>query len=167
MKIDARALANYILDLAERQNIGVTHLSLQKVIYFIVAHGIKKNEEIELNQKFEAWEHGPVLRDLYSIFKICEERPINIRSQKIDFRNGYKSKAELPEDFKRPSWLDEAILFYCRIPASILRNWSHQVGGPWEQVWNHTSKSNPGMLISHESMVRFFRTENAFGQERQ
>jgi uncharacterized phage-associated protein len=57
---DPRGVANLMLDEAERLGVEVTHLALQKLLYF--AHGL-----FPINCKrplvsgcFEAWQHGPV-----------------------------------------------------------------------------------------------------------
>jgi uncharacterized phage-associated protein len=84
---DARQVANCLLDIADSQNCPVTHLALQKIIYF--AHGLsyaRLGQPLLLN-KIEAWKRGPVVRELYFAFNSYGERPINGRASLIDLQS--------------------------------------------------------------------------------
>lgn len=55
---DPRALANFMLDEAERNGLALTNLASQKLLYF--AHGMFLNETKRPLVKgfFEAWQYG-------------------------------------------------------------------------------------------------------------
>jgi len=57
---DPRAIANLMLDEADRRGWKITNLALQKLLYF--AHGIHltKTKEPLVSGYFEAWQYGPV-----------------------------------------------------------------------------------------------------------
>lgn len=59
---DARDIANFFLDAAERNQTTLSITSLLKIIYF--AHGWHLAEFglPLIGQPFEAWQHGPVVR---------------------------------------------------------------------------------------------------------
>src|ERR1700736_6544090 len=66
---DARAVANYFLQRANAEGIPITPMAIQKLVYF--AHGwmLAVYGRPLINQRIEAWEYGPVIRDLYQQFK--------------------------------------------------------------------------------------------------
>ncbi|WP_204243427.1 Panacea domain-containing protein [Mammaliicoccus sciuri] len=63
-------LATHIINLANKENGRITNLQLQKVLYFVIGdyikeHGINKFIENVYDEKMEAWQYGPVLRNEY------------------------------------------------------------------------------------------------------
>ena len=64
-KIDSLVLGEYIL-----QNYGgMSHLKLQKLIYYIEALHLAYFETSLIDDEFQAWLHGPVSRKLYDAVK--------------------------------------------------------------------------------------------------
>jgi uncharacterized phage-associated protein len=60
-QIDAPLLADYILN-----NYGaMSHLKLQKLLYYCEAYHLAYFEVNLIHQEFEAWVHGPVCRDVF------------------------------------------------------------------------------------------------------
>lgn len=47
----------------------MTHLKLQKLVYYAQAYGLAVHDRRIIDTKFEAWAHGPVSPDLYGIYK--------------------------------------------------------------------------------------------------
>lgn len=66
--ITASNLAKYIIYKANNMDVPITHLKLQKILYYIagVSAGAL-NERIFLD-RIEAWEYGPVVRSVYIEF---------------------------------------------------------------------------------------------------
>jgi uncharacterized phage-associated protein len=64
-KIDSTVLANYILE-----SIGkMSHLKLQKLLYFIEGYHLAYFSTNLIDDDFEAWVHGPVSRKIYNELK--------------------------------------------------------------------------------------------------
>ncbi|RLJ33869.1 putative phage-associated protein [Chryseobacterium sp. 7] len=64
-KIKATLLADFIL-----QKYGcMSHLKLQKLVYYCDAYHLAYFDEELINENFEAWVHGPVCRDIYNDLK--------------------------------------------------------------------------------------------------
>ena len=60
-KIDAQLMADFIL-----KNFGaMSHLKLQKLLYYAEAYHLAYFEESLIKQEFEAWSHGPVCREVF------------------------------------------------------------------------------------------------------
>ena len=72
MKDNALSVANYLIDLAKKENKNLTQLGLMKRVY--IAHGFSLaiNKESLLDNRFdkvEAWKYGPVIPSVYHSFK--------------------------------------------------------------------------------------------------
>src|SRR4051812_22713719 len=81
---DARQIANCLLDFGDERGLSLTHLALQKIVYF--SHGLsyaRFGHPLILN-RVEAWKRGPVVRELYFAFNNFGERPISSRAKIIN-----------------------------------------------------------------------------------
>ena len=68
--ISATILSNNILKRAfKEQNIEVTPMKLQKLIYLIYKSYLKKTGDSLFAEKFLAWKYGPVVQSVYDEFK--------------------------------------------------------------------------------------------------
>ena len=158
MTNDARAIANLILDTAENRGIEISNAAIQKVLYFSFGHYAAEFQDYLFEDRIEAWEYGPVVRDIYNQFKQFGWRPILERATVIDFRTGAKRVAEYALDPARLGFLSTVIEFYSPIPVGKLIELSHLRDSPWDRAWNHSSVTNPGMEISKSEIRRYFQT---------
>lgn len=156
MSFDGRSIANYILDYCEAHGRPVTNLALQKIVYFCHVWSLIKLGKPLIKHKFEAWQHGPVLQYLYHEFKDYDRQPITARATALDPSTGKRIIAMCKIDNTTANFLDTIIEFYSRLSASYLVELSHANGGPWDLVWNHGGKINPGMKIDDEEIVAFY-----------
>ncbi len=156
MSFDVRSVANFVLDWAEAHGQAVTNLEINKIVFFLHAHHLVEFGKPLVSAKIEAWNYGPVFRELYSQFKIFEHSPITNRATKIDPETG--SRIVCKENFgTNTQCLIECILpKYAKLSASALVSLSHEVGGPWDKVWNRNGGVNPSMKISDESIRDWF-----------
>ncbi len=141
---DVRAIANWCIAKANRENQKLTNMSLNKLVYFIVEKALTTKSVILTQAKIEAWNHGPVFREIY--FESKGEVGQN-GIEKYDTTLRKKIRAD--EDF-----LNEDIQIFEEVwkalghkSAAYLRNLSHKGGSPWDAVWNYSGKTNPGMEI--------------------
>ena len=153
---DGRAIANYVLDFCESGSVSITHLALQKIVYFCHVWSLIELRRPLIRHKFEAWEFGPVLPYLYREFKVFDRCPIRGRATEIDPATG--SKRIVPYDFDPDTaWqLPNITAFYSRLRASDLVDLSHAVGGPWHTAWYHGGNVNPGMKIEDSRIIEFY-----------
>ncbi len=66
---DARCIANEFIQRAVDQDRPLTHLQIQKLVYFAHARLLVLHGQPLIDQAFEAWEYGPVVPDLYHALK--------------------------------------------------------------------------------------------------
>lgn len=66
---------NWFLSKATCEN-RITHLALQKMLYFAQAWNCVFNDEFLFDENCEAWAHGAVYRDVYNKFKKFKYNPL-------------------------------------------------------------------------------------------
>ena len=69
MAYNANEVALWILTEAKRQGILMTHMKLQKLLYYAQAYSIAMTGEPLFNNDIQAWKHGPVVPDVYHSFR--------------------------------------------------------------------------------------------------
>jgi uncharacterized phage-associated protein len=145
-----RAIANWILDFADEQGVVLTNMSLNKLTYFAYEHALVNFDRKLTSAKIEAWEHGPVFREIYRSFKIFGDKPIKSRAELYNPELDKLAVVEPEIEQGDQEIICEAISPLINLPALILREISHDVRGPWSAVWNHEDPTNPGMHISDD-----------------
>lgn len=66
--ITASNLAKYIIYKANNMDVPITHLKLQKILYYIAGVSAGALNERIFWDRIEAWEYGPVIRSVYIEF---------------------------------------------------------------------------------------------------
>ncbi|WP_167762518.1 Panacea domain-containing protein [Brevundimonas intermedia] len=106
-KTTALAVANYILDRAKEEGIPIRQLKLQKILYFCYAwYAGNKGEEL-FSEDVEAWQFGPVVREVYLEFKDCGSTPITHKATELDWETLDFKEPEIPTGLAeelRPVW---------------------------------------------------------------
>src|SRR5258705_3438157 len=103
MSYDVRAIANFVLDLADERGRAVSNLSINKIVYFLHANYLARFDRPLVPAKIDAWNYGPVLRELYREFKKFDDRPISGRAYRISPETGTKElcQCNLPEEERK------------------------------------------------------------------
>ncbi|KQV38503.1 MULTISPECIES: type II toxin-antitoxin system antitoxin SocA domain-containing protein [unclassified Rhizobium] len=156
MAYDPRTIANIVLDIAESKGVKITNLSLNKILYFMHAWYLAKNQKPLIEAKIEAWDYGPVIREVYSEFKHLGANEINSRAYRFDVD---KLKKVLCEDHISNSdllFIGDQFSRYGHLSAGKLVSLSHEQGGPWDVAYNRSGRVNPGMEISNELIQTYF-----------
>lgn len=159
MPYDVRAIANLVLDFADESATPVTNITINKIVYFLHAWYLARTGSPLTTAKIEAWDFGPVFRELYWEFKQFGADQILGRASR---RNPKTAQNEVCIEI-----FEEADLIFIRpllekylaMSAGRLVQLSHIPGGPWDQVYNHEGESNPGMRISDEIIRRYFEQQ--------
>ena len=148
-----KALANWVLDYAGRSGEQPTNMALNKLVYFAYEFALKSTGRKLTNAKIEAWDHGPVFREVYSAFKKFGADPI---TERATWYNTGTNEVETVVPAIDPD--DELLMIKAlgpliRLPAYILRELSHDASGPWAAIWHHDTSSNPGMEITDDIIL--------------
>jgi len=157
MPYDARAIANALLDYSVKQSRPVSHLALQKILYFCHGWYLAKYQEPLINERVEAWGHGPVFKSAYKAFKECGRENIEIRAVKMDFDLGSKIEVRDSISTNDLRFVQNIFDAYSRFSAIELRRISHAKNGAWYGIWNASrEKAVAGMKIPNDLIYKCF-----------
>lgn len=68
-KYSALEVACYIVNYCNEKNYNITHLRVEKILYFIQLYYLKKEKTTCFWEDIEAWSFGPVVPEVYHQFK--------------------------------------------------------------------------------------------------
>ena len=54
------AVANFMIDTAEKNNMSVTNFQLQKILFFLQGFTLCKYKHGIVNETFSKWQYGPI-----------------------------------------------------------------------------------------------------------
>lgn len=150
-----RVVANALLKKANSSGAKLTHLKLQKLVFFLHAWNLALHDKPLVSEQPEAWPYGPVFSTLYSELKSNGSRPIEGYIKEIDPKTGREvALAPSPDDTQFWSLVDQVWDRYSRFTATQLSTMSHVDGGPWSQA------RKDGMdYISNQSIADFYRPQ--------
>jgi uncharacterized phage-associated protein len=142
--LSAKAVAKYFLSrVDEDAGDGISNLKLQKLVYYAQGFHLALHGAPLFREQIEAWEHGPVVPELYREYK----------------RYGSASIPS-PDDFDPDEYdadvaglLDEVYDVFGQYSAWKLRNMTHEER-PWLEAYGDGDR---GRVISPESMREYFK----------
>jgi uncharacterized phage-associated protein len=148
----ARAIANYFLNKARRQNVPIDQMKLQKLVYFAHGYFLAIADCPLLNERVEAWQYGPVIRSIYKQFRQFGNLPISgisgMQGPSID------SYSDKEKNALATQVLDIVWDIYGGLTGIQLANLTHQPDTPWCVVRNQEKA-----YISDELIKNFFLKE--------
>lgn len=155
--LDPLVAANAIVQSAISNERPISHLQLQKILYFSHAMCLVELGRPLIDGEFEAWNYGPVCREVYSEFRRFGSRPI---SEAIEVKNpvtGARIEFEgIPNSFS--TIIDRCVGFYSGMTPGQLVELSHARGAPWDFVVEKSKREvNIGMRISDDVIVSRYR----------
>ncbi len=120
----------------------ITNLKLQKLLYYAQGYFLARKGTPLFNEDFLAWEHGPVIRSIYNIYKENGAKGIEYDN---DFNINFDSETEeiLQYVYER----------YEQYTAWKLRNMTHE-----ETHWLTTPRNE---IICKNKIEEFFKTRIA------
>lgn len=148
-----KEIANWILDFAESRGAPISNMALNKLVYFAYESFLVRSGRKLTKAKIEAWDHGPVFREVYSSFKQFGADAIPARATRYDPGTNSVEIVNYAVAEDDEKLLIEALEPMIHLPAYILREISHDSRGAWAKVWAHGATSNPGMEITDDIIL--------------
>ena len=149
--IDARIIANEILIRAWSEDLELTQIDVQKIMYFLHGHHLRDHGMPLIRSEFEAWDYGPVQRIVYDEFKKFADRPITELAVKFDPIRRTRSEFPRLSDNAAVSTIEKHLYKYLEIPSFTLVDITHRQGTPWSRtIEDATTRVNVGMRIKDE-----------------
>ncbi|WDM33686.1 SocA family protein [Priestia megaterium] len=105
---------------------SITHLKLQKLVYYAQAWSLAIEGEPIINSDLEAWLHGPVSRELYGEYR-------NYGSQEIPPVEDHELKFRIDDTDKKI--LDGVWELYGEFDGKYLETLTHKES-PWINAWD-------------------------------
>lgn len=146
MKIDPSHVANFFIKKAEQENIPLSPMKLNKLIYlgFGWVKAVLTKDLFE--ESIEAWKHGPVVPSIYHEFKDYRDSPIsrfsvNVRLSEVDKEPSGLEAFEFVEPHLDSSEPDISFVLkkvwnvYKGFTAWSLREMTHKKGTPWSDAF--------------------------------
>lgn len=129
--VDALTVGNSILNRAAKENIDITPMKLQKLIYCLYKEYYKTTGRALFDERFEAWKYGPVLRSVYDAFKKFGANTIKGFAVSAD-GNVYvvdqKSAVPFTEAF------DKIWIKYREYDGIVLSSFTHRENTAWRKA---------------------------------
>jgi uncharacterized phage-associated protein len=142
--ITAMQVAAYFLSKVDDElGEGITNLKMQKLVYYAQAYHLAIFGIPLFGEEIQAWQHGPVVPDLYRKFKRFNSGPIDADDYLPTINQG------LSEDVRE--FLDEVYEQFAQFSAWRLADMTH-TEDPWKEAI-----STRDHVISHDSMRNFYK----------
>ena len=139
---DPKAVANWFIGRGISEGSPLTHIEVQKLMYFSHGWMLGIHEQPLHHGVWEAWRYGPVLPEIYFKLNYNQGEPIT---------SGIPVP---PEEFTDEELSIMNVVYgYRRLGTSTLIGMAHSRGGPWDQVWCDRGDSG---IISNEMMRPYF-----------
>jgi uncharacterized phage-associated protein len=136
VSFSAMDVAAYFIELASniKEN-DLTNLKLQKLLYFAQGKYLSKYDASLFKENIEAWSLGPVVREVYDVYKKCGSFPITV----FDRSGKWVSKAVIPSGIK--IFLYGIWKEYGKYSASHLISLTHKNGTAWSQTFKESGNN--------------------------
>lgn len=144
MQYSPRVVANALLRKSKERGVKLTHMKLQKLVFFMHAWSLALNDKLLLKERPAAWPYGPVFDTLYHDLKSFGSSPVDSFLKELNPTTGNVS-AMIPSSTDDSFWklLDRVWDRYGRFTAMQLSSLTHEVGGPWERARNELTGEIP------------------------
>lgn len=129
--VPAQAACNTILYKAFHENIPVTPMKLQKLLYFSYREFLKNTDFPLFSEQFEAWPYGPVLPSVYDEFKSFRASPITMFAKNADGSVSVVSERNAHEACEAIDAVWERYKLWSGIALS---NLTHLEGSAWRKA---------------------------------
>lgn len=138
MKAMSTDLCNNILLRGKKENIGISPMKLQKLMYYVCRDYVKQTNHLPISEYFEVWQYGPVLPSVYAEFKSFGSNPITSYAKDATGRS-YKVNEDENPILART--LDVVWAKYKRLTGVELSTKTHKPDSGWYRAYmNHRSQ---------------------------
>lgn len=136
---NALEVAEYIIERYHQRHKPISNLKLQKILYFVQAQYIVKFGTPCFENIMQAWDHGPVVPDVYHEYR-------GYGNTNIPSFGGKRFYFEQDEQQTLDATIDHASEYAASQLVEIARNQS-----PWMDAYERADK-----MITPESIKKFF-----------
>ncbi len=126
----AKQVASFFIEKSSQlnENNDLTNLKLQKMLYFAQVEHLKKFKAPLFDDPIEAWQYGPVVREIYEWLKGCGAYQIS----KFDVETSTDELDSNTVEFLEYIWKK-----YRRYSAFGLVDKTHEDGSAWSKTYDN------------------------------
>lgn len=146
-------LATYIINKSIDIKKPVSNLQLQKMIYFVNLYYFRLTKTFLLDgEPFEAWQHGPVVPEVYREYSTYGGLLIKDKGNNIKLDSMIDSKQSNITNETIAS-INDFIVYLSSMDPWTLVDYSHRIGGAWYKSYNkdEINLKIRNELIKHEA----------------
>lgn len=138
--------ANFFIDIANStDDDNMTNMKVNKLLYYAQGTHLARTGKPLFKEAIKAWEHGPVIPQVYNKYSVCGRQPIEQADE------GYSSQVFTCDEL---STLLDVMSEFGKYTGSTLRKMTHENGTPWANAY-----------VKDKSNVIPLRTIRLFFQE--
>lgn len=108
---------------------SISNLKLQKLLYYAQGIHLAITDEMLFEENILAWKHGPVVVDVYDIYKVNKGNPIEVVTEDDD----YRITIDVQNNTKAADTVEFVFNEYGQYSAWGLRNMTHNEK-PWQDT---------------------------------
>ena len=149
MPYNTKHVVNSLLDRSFRESRSdMTPMKLQKMLFYTHGWHLAINGTGAIDENFEAWKFGPVVRSVYHDLKKFQGSAISQYLSEIDPFSGDERKYAVNRDCHTLyQSIDIAWQKYIGISAESLSTMTHEQGTPWDEIRKAGAEVIPNTLI--------------------
>lgn len=130
---------------------GLTNLKIQKLLYYAQGIYLAINDSPLFAEEIEAWENGPVVSSVYHKFSHKKANVINPKESNVSL----KVIDIIESNSKAKQALELTYRNFAIYTAWQLRNLTHAVGSPWDQMY----EQGKNVVIPQDLIKDYFQKE--------
>ena len=152
---DARTVANQIVNISLANSQVITPMQVLKLTYFCHAWMLGLYHRPLLIQSIEAWRYGPVVRDVYFLFRHYGGSPIMAPESLAGL--GIKNHSF---DAQETDIIGQVTSKYGHLSGVQMSSLAHQPGSPWYDVWTQRGQN----AFIPDTVIEAYYTRKAKGE---
>ncbi|MDR2480542.1 MAG: DUF4065 domain-containing protein [Treponema sp.] len=138
---DISDVVTFFIDYSQKTGDEITNMRLNKLLYFACGIHLLRTKEALFQEPIEAWDYGPVIPDVYHLYKKFQAAPIHANQPETDRTRFSDQEYES---------LIETARIYGKYVTSKLVSISHRKCGAWDISFNGNYRVIPNHLIAEE-----------------
>lgn len=150
-------VANAFLYKAKQGGAQVSHMKLQKLVFFMHAWSLASVGQSFVSEGPQAWPYGPVFESLYHHLKNFGSSSVDSYLTQMNPVTGER-QAQIPVFTDNEFWglLEQVWQRYNSFSALQLSALTHEAGGPWEKA-----RQSQVVSISDEAVREYYKPQIA------
>ena len=147
----ANAIANYVLEKGDAEDIAITPMQVLKLTYILHGWCLGVSGNSLIKEKVKAWEYGPVIPEVYYEFRDYRDNAISGRAHNGSTLYYFDDAIPFSPNHTMGEFLTAVWNAYKDYNGLELSSMTHKVGTPWYHTkrknrWKHNPTIKNGLI---------------------